>query len=61
MRNTVEKLSKRTTVYTFGFGKDHDGNMLRAISEEGQGIYYFLEKKDDIPKSFADCLGGLLS
>jgi len=35
--------------------------MLKAISDEGSGVYYFLEKKDDIPKSFADCLGGLLS
>jgi hypothetical protein len=61
MKKLSEKIEKRATTFTFGFGKDHDGNMLRAISEEGQGMYYFLEKKDDIPKSFADCLGGLLS
>jgi len=60
-KKNLKVLKKRTSVFTFGFGKDHDANMLRAISEEGQGIYYFLEKKDDIPKSFADCLGGLLS
>jgi len=35
--------------------------MLGSISDEGQGMYYFLEKKEDIPKSFGDCLGGLLS
>lgn len=49
------------TVFTFGFGQDHDANMLRAISDSGNGLYYFLQKEDEIPQSFADCLGGLLS
>jgi len=49
------------TVHTFGFGKDHDANMLKAISDRGNGVYFFLKDKDDIPEAFADCLGGLLS
>jgi len=49
------------SVHTFGFGSDHDANMLKAISDRGSGVYFFLKDKDDIPDAFADCMGGLLS
>jgi len=49
------------SVFTFGYGKDHDSDMLRAISDVGKGVYYFVQAVDDIPSAFADCLGGLLS
>jgi hypothetical protein len=35
--------------------------MLRSIAEAGNGLYYYLQREDEIPQSFADCLGGLLS
>jgi len=49
------------SVHTFGFGSDHDENMLKAIADKGRGIYFFVENKDSIADAFADCLGGLLS
>jgi len=49
------------SVHTFGFGSDHDANMLKGIADKGTGTYFFLQTKDDIPDAFADCLGGLLS
>jgi len=49
------------TVHTFGYGNDHSDKMLRAISDEAMGIYYFVEHKDHIPDAFGDCIGGLLS
>jgi hypothetical protein len=49
------------TVFTFGYGADHDQEMLRSISDSGKGVYYFVEELDDVPTAFADCLGGLLS
>jgi Mg-chelatase subunit ChlD len=54
-------IGKSVSIFTFGFGADHDSNMLRTIAESGYGMYYFLERSDEIPQSFADCLGGLLS
>ncbi|KAL5516342.1 hypothetical protein EMCRGX_G001637 [Ephydatia muelleri] len=57
-----EKAAKRNfdgTVYTFGFGADHDAGMLAAISTQGGGVYYFIDTNEKIPGSFADCLGGL--
>eukprot|EP00656_Telonema_subtile_P001231 TRINITY_DN10572_c0_g2_i2.p1 TRINITY_DN10572_c0_g2~~TRINITY_DN10572_c0_g2_i2.p1 ORF type:complete len:551 (+),score=157.79 TRINITY_DN10572_c0_g2_i2:117-1769(+) len=63
MRGAIEATSMVTapSVFTFGFGVDHDANMLRAISDQGNGLYYFIEGKENIPQTFADCLGGLLS
>merc|ERR1712013_33668 len=49
------------TVYTFGFGEDHDATMLKSISDAGNGMYYFIETEDKIGESFAHCLGGLAS
>jgi len=49
------------TIYTFGFGSDHDASLLKAISDKGSGIYAFITDKDTIATDFADCLGGLLS
>lgn len=57
----IQEMKQKLSLFTFGFGKDHDPNMLKPIAEAGRGLYYFLEREDEIPNSFADCLGGLLS
>jgi len=31
-----------TSIYTFGYGGDHDADMLKAISSCGHGTYYFI-------------------
>lgn len=49
------------TVFTFGFGSDHNEDCLKAIASQTQGIYYFIEAVEMIPTAFADCLGGLVS
>lgn len=49
------------TLNTFGFGQDHDPNLLKSISEKGDGIYYYIENTEEIPKAFSNCLGGLVS
>ena len=49
------------TIYTFGFGSDHDGDLLTSISNAGNGVYYFIDSTEKIAECFADCLGGLLS
>ena len=35
-------------VNTFGFGKDHDPDLLGRIAEEGGGTYYYIEKDDQV-------------
>ncbi|KAH3761132.1 ring zinc finger and vwf domain family protein [Pelomyxa schiedti] len=51
----------QTTIFTFGFGADHDPVLLRDIANAGHGMYYYIENTEKIPGSFADCIGGLLS
>ena len=41
------------TVYTFGFGSDHDARMLEALSTEGGGVYYYIDSADKVRRWFA--------
>ena len=49
------------SIYTFGFGADHNAELLQALSDAGNGVYFYIDSSEKIPESFADCLGGLLS
>ncbi|XP_026448823.1 E3 ubiquitin-protein ligase WAV3-like [Papaver somniferum] len=48
-------------VHTFGFGADHDPNMLHSIVEGSKGTFSFIEAEGLIQDAFAQCIGGLLS
>jgi hypothetical protein len=61
LRKQLAEVKTPCTVFTFGYGTDHDDKMLKSLSETGKGLYYFLENEDSIPQAFADCLGGLIS
>jgi Mg-chelatase subunit ChlD len=49
------------TVFSFGFGADHDAVLLKSVAEAGRGMYAYIKTAEDIPESFGNCLGGLLS
>lgn len=49
------------SLHTFGYGSNHNADLLRAIATAGNGSYYFVEGVDDIRGAFGDCLGGVLS
>ena len=55
------QINRPICVFTMGYGEDHDPDTLHAIADAGKGIFYYIENKDNIPDSFCDCLGGLLS
>lgn len=47
---------------TFGYGLDHDSNMLSNIAlYSKQGVYYYIETVDYIAATFGECLAGILS
>ena len=46
--STSSSTAGDATVYTFGFGQDHDANMLKEISDAGNGMYYFIETEDKV-------------
>ena len=63
-----EKQKKKTvfpsfpgTVYTFGYGSNHNASMLKEISQAGNGMYFFIDTNEKISKSFTMCTRGLMS
>ena len=57
------KLGGPISLFTFGFGRDHNENCLRELATtiSAGGLYYYVKSVEDIPNAFADCLGGLTS
>lgn len=49
------------SVFTFGFGSNHNEDLLKGIAEAGAGLYFYIENKEAIGDAFVDCVGGLLS
>ncbi len=49
------------TLNTFGYGSDHDADLMDDLAKQKDGTFYFIEKVDDVGECFADCVGGLLS
>merc|ERR1719456_933796 len=52
---------KSRAVFTFGFGAEHNAQMLFSLADAGTGCYYYVDQPQAIGPSFADCLGGMLS
>ncbi|XP_051134651.1 E3 ubiquitin-protein ligase WAV3-like [Andrographis paniculata] len=48
-------------VYTFGFGADHDAQLMHFISQKSGGTFSFIESETVMQDAFAQCIGGLLS
>jgi Ca-activated chloride channel family protein len=49
------------SVSTFGYGKDHDTELLSEMSKRGKGNFFFVEQVDQCAAMFGTELGGLLS
>mmetsp|Transcript_12186 Transcript_12186/g.14172 ORF Transcript_12186/g.14172 Transcript_12186/m.14172 type:complete len:510 (-) Transcript_12186:183-1712(-) len=49
-------------IHCFGYGSDHDKDILREISQATQGgTYYYIGNDSDVSSAFGDALGGILS
>jgi Ca-activated chloride channel family protein len=57
----VNNRPKGMSLSTFGFGTDHNPELLQSMAQAGDGNYYFIENADKINTSFAQELGGLIS
>lgn len=49
------------SIYAFGFGEDHDAQLLREVSELAHTPYTFVESTDSVGEAFAGVVGGLSS
>ncbi|KAL1833905.1 hypothetical protein ACET3Z_003556 [Daucus carota] len=48
-------------IHTFGFGTDHDPDIMHAISDASGGTFSFIQSDGLVQDAFARCIGGLLS
>ena len=60
-RSMLDQIDRQACVFTFGYGGEHDADLLHAVAEAGNGLFYYIDNSESIPESFCDCLGGLLS
>jgi hypothetical protein len=49
------------TISSFGYGNDHDPELMNNISKLKDGKFYFVEKLDKVDEMFIDAIGGLFS
>jgi len=56
------KKNRPISIHCFGYGADHDEEMLRDISQATEGgTYCFVEQDSDVASAFGNALGGVLS
>ena len=47
------------TINTFGFGNDHDSELMTWIADQKDGNFYYIEDVSKVGICFIDCLGSL--
>lgn len=55
------KVPDQYTIHTFGYGKNHDAQLLNSISDLKNGGFYYIEQFNNISEAFANCLGEIMS
>lgn len=48
-------------LHSFGFGSNHNADLLQQLAERFDGMYFFMEREESIKSCFANCLGGLMT
>lgn len=49
------------TVYTVGYGLQHNGTLLTELATEGNGAYTIVNSQEEVASVFGDMLGGLMT
>jgi len=49
------------TIHAFGYGMDHNSDLLTKLSRRFDGMYYYIKDGDAVKEGFATCLGGLMA
>ena len=55
------KIQENCIINSFGFGKDHDANLMKEISKPFGGNFYFIDDLYKIDQSFVDAIALLFS
>ena len=59
--DSFEQYNMSYAVHTFGYGHEHDSELLGDIAHIKNGSFHFVEEPEDIRHSFSHCLGEILS
>ena len=46
-------------IHTFGFGRDHDPELMTSIADLTDGNFFFIDKLDEVDEAFVESLGAL--
>lgn len=49
------------TIHSFGFGTDHDEDLMTKICEIKDGSFYFIKELSTLDEAFCNALGGIIS
>lgn len=58
---TFDQYNLSYAVHAFGYGHEHDSELLGEIAHIRNGGFYYVEEMEDIRHAFAHCLGEILS
>ena len=45
------------TIHSFGFGKDHDEDLMNKISQLKDGSFYYIKELNTLDEAFCNALG----
>ena len=46
-------------IHTFGFGRNHDPELMTSIADLTDGNFFFIDKLDEVDEAFVESLGAL--
>jgi uncharacterized protein YegL len=58
--NPSARIPKDARLFTFGYGSDHDANLLAGLAQRGAGAFFFVRDVQDFPGQLADCLSSII-
>lgn len=59
---SAENIRAPVSLFCFGYGSDHNSDLLQALAESTTGGgYYFVENDSDVYTAFGDAMGGIMS
>jgi hypothetical protein len=49
------------SIHSFGFGTDHDEDLMTKICQTRDGSFYFIKELATLDEAFSNALGGIIS
>ena len=49
------------SIHSFGFGTDHDEELMTNICRMKDGTFYFIKELSTLDEAFCNALGGIIS